>query len=86
MFGRFWQSWPSAVIELLSGAGLVLALSSQGGKPEPWRQLITAEVMSVGYEAAVDANGWSASDVMQRHQGIVLAVSVTAIIRAVGHK
>lgn len=87
MLGRFWDRWPSPVVELLSGVGLVLALQSQGGKPEPFRQLVTAEAMSVGYELAVDSHGCcSDGDLVQRHQGIVLAVSLTALVRSLRHK
>ena len=75
----FWYRWPSPVTEGLSG--LLTASLAQVVGGQPWGPLIAAHALSVFYEARLDPNGWSMTDVLQREVGILIGLGVWALIR-----
>ena len=68
----FWWGWSSWIVELLTGAGLQLALRFWG-PGHPWFLYgIVGLGLSVIYEWALDRHGWSWPDVRERLVGQLL--------------
>jgi len=81
---RFWYSWPSWLVELVSG--LALTVSVAGGTllvthwPTFLVRLAVVTVFSLLYELFFDVNGWSLKDVLQREIGLGVAVTLWGIL------
>ena len=75
---RFLWSWPSWLVELLSG-GCCVAIAYALTTNLVYT-LIVATLLSLVYEAYLDANGLEWKDIRQRQIGIVLAVVVLWVL------
>lgn len=71
---HFWYRWPSWVVEAISGTLIAWLFLL----PIFWP--IKAAALVVGYEAFVDANGWSKKDVLQRSIGVVIGTALFYVI------
>ena len=70
--------------EYVAGAALNVALRGPYVAPA-WRRpvprFVIAQAISVGYELAIDVNGWSKADVGGRLKGYLLAEVLVALVR-----
>lgn len=69
---HFWYSWPSWLVELLSGFAVSTGCWWLLRWTGVWEQLAVSLALSLAYELVLDVNGWSVKDVAQREVGIVL--------------
>jgi hypothetical protein len=65
---HFWYSWPSWIVELISGLVLAAAVA---GWDSVLQRVVVGTILSVLYEVFVDPNGWSLKDVAQRQVGLL---------------
>jgi hypothetical protein len=72
--------------ETVAGSALNLVLRGPY-VAKAWRRplprLVLSQVVSVGYELAIDVNGWSRADVAGRLKGYALTEGLVALVRRV---
>lgn len=76
---RFMWSWPSWVVEFLSG--LITASLTQPFARPPLACFVIAMGLSLFYERVLDPNGFDWNDVEQRTLGILAGVLVWGFVR-----
>jgi hypothetical protein len=80
---RFMWSWPSWIVELLSGLILVGGIALAVALCRYWWGiLVVATVLSALYENYVDANGWDLDDIEQRTLGILFGIVLLMWLRS----
>lgn len=65
----FWWRWPSWIVESISGVVLGALLL---GWDSVVVRLVLGLIASVGYEVALDRNGWSLRDVLERQPALTI--------------
>lgn len=75
----FWYTWPSWLVELVSGAVLQVALFAWGGHSVALN-LLAGLAVSAFYEWGLDRNGWEWVDVGQRFAGQAVILVVQAVL------
>jgi hypothetical protein len=77
---RFYWSWPSWLVELVSGFAVSTGCWWLLRWTGVWEQLAVSLALSLVYELALDANGWSVKDVAQREVGILLGTLLWSLV------
>lgn len=76
-----WWSWPSWLVELLSGLLVIAVLAGLEALPWWLRVSLLALTASLVYERYVDRNGFQWRDVGQRAVGLAVGLLLWAFLR-----